>query len=79
MFGGFRQSNMQVTVSFAFNSSEELNAANSYTGAIRLFQVLLCCRANMTYRPFLCCTSTDTIFYVYAGFGVSTVHRLSSR
>jgi sialate O-acetylesterase len=33
------QSNMQVNVGFAFNSSEELAAANAYTNAISIFQV----------------------------------------
>ncbi len=33
------QSNMQVNVGFAFNSSDELAAANAYTNAISIFQV----------------------------------------
>lgn len=65
----YGQSNMQVTVSFAFNSSVELAAANDYGGIIRLFQVggwvggwvrrwldagaTLCC-ATASRRPWPC-------------------------
>lgn len=40
------QSNMQVNVNFAFNSSEELNYANKFSNILKIFQVSATATAN---------------------------------
>jgi len=40
------QSNMQVNVAFAFNSTEELQAANTYSATIKVFQVAAAVMSN---------------------------------